>query len=168
MINTPQMGQCIFQKLPETVLGMNLSLSEQITYSTVRIECQYSNWDFGTGTGFFFRFLEDKENNTHVPVVITNKHVINGAKKGRLLFTKATLGNTPDDRNHFNVYIDNFEQYWRKHPSAIDFEERHKRVTLYLENDLYLLVQELRAKGEITNLTRFVNKAIMYYLGNGV
>ena len=44
------------------------------------------------------------------------------------------------------------------------FEERHKRVTLYFENDLYLLVQGLRAKGEIPNLTRFVNRAIMYYL----
>ncbi len=46
------------------------------------------------------------------------------------------------------------------------FEERHKRVTLYLENDLYLLVQGLRVRGEITNLTRFVNRAIMYYLEN--
>jgi hypothetical protein len=68
---------------------MILSLSERISYSTVRIECQYTDGTQGTGTGFFFNFLVNKENNTHVPVVITNKHVINGAIKGRLIFSKA-------------------------------------------------------------------------------
>lgn len=94
----------------------NLSASEQITYSTVRIECDYQDQSSGTGTGFFFQFLKDETTGSHVPVVITNKHVINGATKGRLIFTKANADNIPLDNQHFEVYFDNFETFWRKHP----------------------------------------------------
>ena len=97
---------------------MNLSASEQITYSTVRIECDYSDGTSGTGTGFFFQFLRDEATGSHVPVVITNKHVINGASKGRLIITKKDVNNQPLDTQHFQVYFDNFEAFWRKHPDA--------------------------------------------------
>jgi hypothetical protein len=95
---------------------MNLSASEQLTYSTVRIECEFASGGGGTGTGFFFRFLDDKETGLHVPVVITNKHVIEGSTKGRLIMTKAGANNEPLDTQHFQVYFDNFETFWRKHP----------------------------------------------------
>lgn len=94
----------------------NLSASEQITYSTVRIECEYNDGTSGTGTGFFFQFLKDETTGSHVPVVITNKHVINQSTKGRLIFTKANSNNEPLDTQHFQVYFDNFETFWRKHP----------------------------------------------------
>jgi len=94
---------------------MSLSASEQITYSTIRIECEYDD-GVGTGTGFFFRFLHDAATGNHVPVVITNKHVIEGAKRGKLIFTKADTNNQPLDTQHFQVYFDNFESLWRKHP----------------------------------------------------
>jgi hypothetical protein len=94
---------------------MSLSLSEQITYSTVRIECDFANGS-GTGTGFFFKFLEDKATGQNVPVVITNKHVIEGAIRGRLIFTKASTDNQPLDTQHFPIMLDNFEALWRKHP----------------------------------------------------
>lgn len=46
------------------------SLSEQIMFTTTRLECQ----DGSSGTGFFYNFIiGDKE----VPVLITNKHVVN-------------------------------------------------------------------------------------------
>lgn len=94
----------------------NLSASEQITYSTVRIECDYNDGTSGTGTGFFFQFLKDETTGSHVPVVITNKHVINQSIKGRLIFTKANSNNEPLDTQHYQVYFDNFETFWRKHP----------------------------------------------------
>lgn len=95
-----------------------LSLSEQLLYLTVRIECEYSNGMHGTGTGFFFRFLENEETGEHVPVVITNKHVINGAIKGRLIFCIRKADGTPDDSHHYAMYIDGFESMWRKHPDT--------------------------------------------------
>ena len=48
-------------------------MSEQLMYITVRIECQYANGTNGTGTGFFFRFLENKE--TGEPVSYTHLDV---------------------------------------------------------------------------------------------
>ena len=96
----------------------NLSASEQITYSTVRIECEYNDGTSGTGTGFFFQFLKDETTGSHVPVVITNKHVINQSTKGRLIFTKANSNNEPLDTQHFQVYFDNFETFWRNHPDS--------------------------------------------------
>lgn len=93
---------------------MNLSLSEQLSYSTVRIECDYTDGNSGTGTGFFFKFLESSEG--HIPVVITNKHVINNSKRGRLILTKANQNHEPLDNSHFAVYFDDFEKFWMKHP----------------------------------------------------
>src|SRR5216683_6118838 len=61
--------------------------SEQLAYSTVRIECQLADGTVGTGTGFFFRFLDDADR--HVPAIVTNKHVIVGAQQGRFHLTVA-------------------------------------------------------------------------------
>lgn len=100
---------------------MNLSASEQLAYSTVRIECEYEDGTTGTGTGFFFKFLENSENGQHIPVVITNKHVVKDpdhgeAKKGRLILNTANEDKTPNDRDHFQVYYENFRESWRFHP----------------------------------------------------
>jgi len=95
---------------------MNLSVSEQLAYSTVRIECEYSDNSMGTGTGFFFKFLDNKENDLHVPVVITNKHVIRNATKGRLIMTTANENSKPNDKDHFQGFFNDFENIWRLHP----------------------------------------------------
>ena len=46
------------------------SLSETLMYSTVRLTAS----DGSTGTGFFFEF---RFGDTTVPVIVTNKHVVN-------------------------------------------------------------------------------------------
>ncbi len=98
---------------------MELSPSEQITYSTVRIECEFKNNAGGTGTGFFFQFLKDESTGNHIPVVITNKHVIEGSCKGRIIFTLADSNNDPLDTEHFRFNLDNFETFWIKHPDPV-------------------------------------------------
>lgn len=97
---------------------MNLSLSELLIYSTVRIECELKTGGTSTGTGFFFIFLEDKTNNTHVPVVVTNKHVIKNASRGKLIITKANENGEPINTQHFTLVLDNFESFWKLHPEA--------------------------------------------------
>ena len=47
-----------------------ISLTEQLMFNTVRIEAH----DGSSGTGFFFNF---KEGELTIPVLITNKHVVN-------------------------------------------------------------------------------------------
>lgn len=44
------------------------------------------------------------------------------------------------------------------------FEERFKRVTTYLENDLYREVEALREQGRIINLKTLYNEALRDYL----
>ena len=56
-------------------MNLQLSASEQLAYSTIRIST-----DTGTGTGFFYKFCV-KDNGDFIPAIVTNKHVIAGAKK---------------------------------------------------------------------------------------
>ena len=93
-----------------------MTITEQLSYSTVRIECEMVSGGISSGSGYFFRFKENPDNNLHIPVVITNKHVISGASKGKLIFT-ISKGNKPIDTEHFELFIENFESYWIKHPS---------------------------------------------------
>ena len=58
-----------------------LSPSEQLTHCTVRIEVETASGTRGTDTGLFYRFADQGER--HVPAIVTNKHVIEGALKGR-------------------------------------------------------------------------------------
>lgn len=96
---------------------IELSPSEMLAYSTIRIECEI-NGGSCTGTGFFFQFLYDPETGSHIPVVITNKHVIRGSKKGKLIFCKKDAYGNPIDKDHFQVPFENFESLWRMHPDS--------------------------------------------------
>lgn len=96
---------------------MELSISEQLTYSTIRIEAvNIQKGTTSTGTGYFFKFLENKEANTHVPVIITNKHVIENAQHGRLIFVTSDKDGNPLDQTHHIIEINNFESMWILHP----------------------------------------------------
>ncbi len=84
------------------------SIKEQLTHTTVRIESE-----IGTGTGFFFNFdFEGKK----FPAIITNKHVVRGAKKGNIILKlKDKLGKWDVGKNYL-VTIENFEDNWIFHP----------------------------------------------------
>jgi hypothetical protein len=88
-----------------------MSISDHITYATVRIET-----DKGTGTGFFFRFKESLESNSFVPVVITNKHVIEGSDNAVLILTSKDKDGQPVDNKHLRVEYTEFEKAWKMHP----------------------------------------------------
>ena len=102
---------------------MNLSISEKLAYSTVRIECQYKSGVIGTGTGFFMDFCENKTTNQHIPVIITNKHVIHEkihgiAVSGRVLFTTCNDSGIPINTEHFSFTFNDFEKLWTRHPNS--------------------------------------------------
>jgi len=96
---------------------MKLTPSEMLMYSTIRIECADSNGNISTGTGFFFRFLEDSESKTNVPVIITNKHVIENNISGKLLFTLSDKNGEPMDKIHHTFNITDFRSAWTFHPN---------------------------------------------------
>lgn len=55
---------------------MKMSQSEMLTYSTVLIECEYSDGTFGTGTGVIVHLCVDRKTDQCAPVIITNRHVV--------------------------------------------------------------------------------------------
>lgn len=93
---------------------MPLSPAEQLAHSTVRIECDLAGGGVGTGTGFFYSL--DKQGDQHVPVIVTNKHVVEGATKGRFLLTLHNGTDGPAIGKVQAYELDSFENRWVPHP----------------------------------------------------
>jgi hypothetical protein len=62
-----------------------LSVFEQLNFSTIRVETE-GPAGRGTGIGFFYR-AELQGKGVHVPIIVTNRHVAEGATIIRLRFT---------------------------------------------------------------------------------
>jgi hypothetical protein len=60
----------------------DMTLSERLTRTTVRIECTLPGGRSSVETGFFFEFPH--EGNQVVPVIVTNRHVVGGSMRGRI------------------------------------------------------------------------------------
>jgi V8-like Glu-specific endopeptidase len=93
---------------------MKLGIIEQLTHSTVRLECTLNNGDVSCGTGFFVNFLQTSDE--CVPAIVTNKHVIAGSVRGRFNLTIANEEYMPILGRHEQIEFTNFETKWIKHP----------------------------------------------------
>lgn len=91
-----------------------MSLSEMIMYSTVLIKCQYTNGTRGSGTGFIINLCDNKSNNTCVPVIITNNHVVAGSVETVFEFCKADENGKPVDTEPFSFIYPG--DAWIHHP----------------------------------------------------
>ncbi|HBX62766.1 MAG TPA: serine protease [Flavobacteriaceae bacterium] len=92
---------------------MNLSISEQLCYSTIRIECFNSKGQGSTGTSFIFNYKLDE--NQSIPIIITNKHVIQDMEFAQFIMTQSdNLGN-PINTKHFPVRLQ-INNFVRMHP----------------------------------------------------
>jgi hypothetical protein len=95
---------------------MPLSPVEQLAHSTVRIECDLSCGQGSTGTGFFYTL--NRNGGKGVPVIVTNKHVIADANKGRFLLTLQDKNGGPAVGSYRAFELDSFAQRWVPHPDA--------------------------------------------------
>lgn len=93
---------------------MALGIIEQLTHSTVRIECTLANGGTSCGTGFFMHLSRVGE--THVPVIVTNKHVIQGGEIGYIHLTFGKAKGEPDLGSYHRCTINNFQRRWILHP----------------------------------------------------
>lgn len=101
--------------------NVELTVTELLSYGTVRIECTDINNQETAGTGYVVEFEKDGDTNISITALITNKSVIKGAEKGRLVFTQETEDGAPDDRTHHKVSLSQFEKKWVMHPDlAVD------------------------------------------------
>lgn len=94
---------------------MKLSIPEQFMYSTVRIQCDYTNGARGTGTGFFYE-LTLTGKGSRVPLLVTNKHVVKDSVAGRILFTLAGDEGEPNHDRKFEWQIQDFAEGFINHP----------------------------------------------------
>lgn len=93
---------------------MELSISEKLMHSTIRIEVLNEQGHVvSTGTGFFFNFSIHRKDN--VPTLVTNKHVVRGAKIGRIIFT-VRKDNKPVYGEKLPYIIHGFEESFIFHP----------------------------------------------------
>lgn len=85
--------------------------TEQLLFATVRIETES-----GVGSGFMFRFKVDDEKG--IPVVVTCRHVVEGATRGRfkLHLASTTDPKTPSGESRL-IELENFGQRWVSHPN---------------------------------------------------
>lgn len=91
-----------------------LSTAEKLAHTTVRLECEHPDGRISIGTGFFFKCAENGQE--YIPVIITNKHVIKGATKGRFLLTLKDNNGNPVVGSSVPVELDNLESRWYLHP----------------------------------------------------
>ena len=101
---------------------MSMSPAEQLAHSTVRIECDLADGGVGTGTGFFYALV--RESDQHIPVIITNKHVVTGATKGRFILTLRDQAEGSAIGSHDAFQLDAFDQRWT--PPHL---KRHRNVS---------------------------------------
>lgn len=93
----------------------NMHITEQLLNGTIRIEA-FSGNQISTGTGFFFNFSVNNEGNEEIPVIITNKHVVNGFDFIKLYFKKAKNG-MPEYGPPFIVTLPNNSSTVIQHPN---------------------------------------------------
>lgn len=91
----------------------NLSITELLSYSTVRIECTTPAGQ-STGTGFFMNFCFDGQRGC--PAIVTNKHVVKDSIYGSFLFSLKNGDGSPNDNDHYRFIVENFQIAWKYHP----------------------------------------------------
>lgn len=91
-----------------------LTSAEKLAHATVRIECDLAGGGVGTGTGFFYSL--DQVGDRHRPVIVTNRHVVAGAIRGRFLLTLQDTAGGPLVGQHRAHQITDFESCWTGHP----------------------------------------------------
>ena len=96
-------------------MSYEMKHAEFLQLTTIRIETTVSG-GITTGTGFFFGLKFDEVEKTHIPVIVTNKHVIANAITGKLRFSLKDSDGNPLLGIYYDLHLDNFENRWIKHP----------------------------------------------------
>jgi len=89
------------------------SISEQLLFTTVRIDTVTSSGKKFFGTGFIVN--REREDGKVAFFLVTNKHVIKDSVSGNLTFL-AKKNDKPDFDNHIDFHYDNFASTWHGHP----------------------------------------------------
>ena len=95
-----------------------MSLSERITYSTAKVCCKIKKDGqelISTGTGFIMYLCQDDVKSVCIPVLITNKHVVDGSYSTSFELCLRDEHNTPCDTE--TLAIEYSGNPWIYHPN---------------------------------------------------
>ena len=94
------------------------SLCEKLLFTTARIEVLNAIDKasiLGHGTCFFFEVKVS--DSTKVPVIVTNRHVVEDFSLLRILLTQKNSNGEPDLRHRIELYIEQYDEtLWHHHP----------------------------------------------------
>jgi hypothetical protein len=87
-----------------------------VSFTTIMIVTKDRNGEEYFGTGFFYHvyYMESGEGSSYVPILVTNKHVVEDSVKGWLVFHLTQDGISPSGKVH-KIEIDNFETLFIEH-----------------------------------------------------
>lgn len=90
------------------------TVSKQLLFTSVRVDTRTRDGSEGAGTAFVVCGTHGGLTHTFL---VTNRHVVEGASHGSLVFTCGDEGR-PVIGKGFKIEIDDFEQAWLFHPNA--------------------------------------------------
>lgn len=93
----------------------NLSKTELIQHTTVRLECLLNDNTVSVGTGFYFAFQKN-ENSWDRLVIITNKHVVENSVGLTIYLTPYDDDKNPNYSANFPASLKISEKDWIFHP----------------------------------------------------
>ena len=146
-----------------------MDLSEILIHSTVQIKSTRHTSAI-SGTGFLFAFSTNEEDKI-IPVIITNRHIVEDATRGQLVFSlKDNDGNYVHEKTHSFLY-DDFSRAWFFHPDPlVDLcvmpihqlykEYRPNPYSLYVS---YVTEKDIPSSEEIKQFSHIENTIVVGY-----
>ena len=93
------------------------SIAKKLLFSTVRVDTELEDGSAGSGTAFILSHAHAKGS---TPFIVTNRHLVEGVRRGGLVFTQTSEGK-PAFGQRFQLNIDDFPAAWFVHPDpAVD------------------------------------------------
>lgn len=96
-------------------MANQLSKTELIQHTTVRLECLLADNSISVGTGFYFAFQRN-ENSWDRLVIVTNKHVVRNSKELTVYLTPIDDDNLPNYSANYSISLNISEADWIFHP----------------------------------------------------
>ena len=97
---------------------MNLLPPEQLAFTTARIQASLSAGGTSTGTGYFFSFPHPTAPGTTTPLLVTNKHVVDGASTITFHMTRANANGDPMVGNFVQIQVNDIAAQIINHPDS--------------------------------------------------
>jgi S1-C subfamily serine protease len=96
------------------------SIAKRLLFNTVRVDTELMDGSAGSGTAFIVSHPHPKAGRGAHTFIVTNRHLVDGVRRGGLVFTQGKNGQ-PLLGQRFQLNIEDFPQAWFLHPDpAVD------------------------------------------------